>query len=297
MTLYILGALTILVPLVLVVWLSFGTVRSKLEWLLRFLLVGTVVLIFYRSGVWTVTSYYLRFSIIALFMVSAVYSFLKIRTGCWYVSETQWGRVGGTALLALLGVTLNVLTFSGAHYPDRRVSLKFPFTQGEYCVIQGGSNVMTNPFHSMSPNGKYAIDIVEINTLGNRAASIFPTSLTQYQIFGEVVRSPCKGHVVSAVSGLPDNLPPKVDREHSAGNHIVIECGEFKVMLAHLKESSIRISNGEIVKEGQPVGEVGNSGYSDEPHLHMQANSLDGEPIAIMFGDRFLSTNNLYVAR
>lgn len=298
MTIYILGTLIILLPLLLMTWLSFCKVKSKTEWLLRLIIVGSVVLICYRIGTWSITSYYIRFVIVAILVVATLISFHHIRAGLWHIPKERWFRVGSTALFSLPGILLGALTLIGASYSgNNTVSLKFPFGQGSYYVIQGGSNIMTNPFHSMASNGKYAIDIVEINDLGNRATAIFPEKLDQYHIFGDVVYSPCKGRVLITVSSLPDNMPVSVDREHPAGNHIVIECDSIKVMLAHLKEGSLITSQGDSVKEGQPVGEVGNSGYTDEPHLHIQANSHDGNPVAIMFGGRFLSINDLYVIK
>ncbi len=267
MTIYILGVLIILLPLLLIAWLSFSKVQTKSEWLLRLLFVGSIVLICYKIGTWSMTSYYMRFVIAALFLGSTLYSFHNIRAGLWHVPKEQWFRIGSTTLFSLLGILLSALTLSGAYYTgSNTINLKFPFGQGRYYVIQGGSNIMTNPFHSMALNGKYAIDLVKINNPGNRAATVFPEELAQYHIFGEVVHSPCNGRVVTTVSDLPDNIPTSVDREHPAGNHIVIECGSIKVMLAHLKEDSLKVSQGDNVKEGQPIGEVGNSGYTDEPH-------------------------------
>jgi len=52
---------------------------------------------------------------------------------------------------------------------------------------------MTNPFHSVTANGKYAVDIVKINRLGKRAKSLFLKHLSQYYIFGNEARSLCKG--------------------------------------------------------------------------------------------------------
>lgn len=298
MTIYILGTLIILLPLLLAAWLSFSKVKSKPEWLLRLILVGGVVLICYRIGPWSITSYYIRFVIAALFTGAAFFSFHHVRAGLWHIPKEQWYRVGSTALFSFLGILLGTLTFFGASYSGNdTVSLKFPFGHGSYYVIQGGSNIMTNPFHSMTLSGKYAIDIVEINNLGNRATTIVPEKLAQYHIFGKVVLSPCNGKVLTTVSDVPDNMPTNADREHPAGNYIVIECGSIKVMLAHLKEDSLIVSQGDKVKEGQPVSEVGNSGYTDEPHLHIQANSHDGNPVAIMFGERFLSINDLYVVK
>ncbi|WP_373019281.1 M23 family metallopeptidase [Thiomicrorhabdus sp.] len=253
--------------------------------------------IFYKIGPWAVTSYYLRYLTVAFFLIAALYSFLKVRTLSWSLSGGKWSYLGGIALLALCGILLGVKILSGTCCPDNPVKLAFPLGKGSYSILQGGSNGMTNPFHAMSEDGKYAIDIIEIGKLGNRATNFLPESLAQYHIFGNAVYSPCSGKVISAVDGLPDNMPTKVDREHTAGNHIVIKCKNIKVLLAHLKKGSVKIETGKSVKEGQRIGEVGNSGNSDEPHLHIQANRLDDQPVAILFGDRFVSTNDLYVVK
>lgn len=51
---------------------------------------------------------------------------------------------------------------------------------------------------------------------------------------------------------------------------------------------------GDAVTKGQLIGAVGNSGYSDEPHLHVQANTVDGRPVAIVFDGRFLAINDIH---
>ena len=109
---------------------------------------------------------------------------------------------------------------------------------------------MTNPFHGVSSSGMYAIDIVEINAMGNRAVNVFPTKLPQYHIFRNVVNSPCKGWVLAVVSSLPDNKPAFIGRERSAGNHIVIGCNSTRVRLAHLKKDSLKVGLGDDVLEG-----------------------------------------------
>lgn len=156
---------------------------------------------------------------------------------------------------------------------------------------------MTNPFHRVSSNGRYAVDIVKINNMGNRATSVIPSKLTQYHIFGDTVGSPCEGRIIKAVDGFPDNKTGSVDRVQSSGNHIIIDCSNTRVMLAHLKEGSLKITIKDYVQEGQTIAEVGNSGYTDEPHLHIQANTPEGNAVAIMFDDRFLSINDLYVVK
>ena len=40
--------------------------------------------------------------------------------------------------------------------------------------------------------------------------------------------------------------------------------------MAHLKHGSVTVRVGDVVRRGQPLAEVGNSGHTNEPHLHLQ---------------------------
>lgn len=57
-----------------------------------------------------------------------------------------------------------------------------------------------------------------------------------------------------------------------AGNHVVVELadGAGFVVLAHLREGSLRVGTGDAVTTGRAVGECGNSGNSTQPHVHLQ---------------------------
>jgi murein DD-endopeptidase MepM/ murein hydrolase activator NlpD len=64
--------------------------------------------------------------------------------------------------------------------------------------------------------------------------------------------------------------------------------------MAHLKRDSIVVKAGDAVNIGQEIAMIGNSGNSDEPHLHIQAQRFgsetapfSGEPIAMTFDGRF----------
>ena len=98
----------------------------------------------------------------------------------------------------------------------------------------------------------------------------------------------------AAVGTLPDNIPPATDFDHPGGNHVVISCQVGNVTLAHLQQDSLRVSIGGSVVSGQFIGRAGNSGYSDEPHLHIQANAIDGRPLPLNFNGKFLSVNSVY---
>ena len=61
------------------------------------------------------------------------------------------------------------------------------------------------------------------------------------------------------------------DAADATGNVIVIELdtGHF-VVLAHLRHGSLRVSEGDRVRTGDPLALVGNSGNTTMPHLHLQ---------------------------
>ncbi|MGV6818414.1 MAG: M23 family metallopeptidase [Thiotrichales bacterium] len=67
------------------------------------------------------------------------------------------------------------------------------------------------------------------------------------------------------------------------GNYVVIKNSRFFVLLCHMKEGSINVNTGDEVKLGQHIGEVGNSGASIQPHLHIQV--MENESIFPLFGN------------
>ena len=55
------------------------------------------------------------------------------------------------------------------------------------------------------------------------------------------------------------------------GNHIVIMHGPMEYSLyCHLLPNSILVKKGDIVKQGQKIAKLGDTGNSSEPHLHFQ---------------------------
>ena len=71
-----------------------------------------------------------------------------------------------------------------------------------------------------------------------------------------------------AIDGAPPWPAPGV---HPAGNLVVVETGGVQVFLAHLEPGSIVVRRGDPVQAGDPVGRVGCTGNSTEPHLHVHA--------------------------
>jgi murein DD-endopeptidase MepM/ murein hydrolase activator NlpD len=79
------------------------------------------------------------------------------------------------------------------------------------------------------------------------------------------------------------------------------------VILAHLKEGSLQVEVGDEVRPGMELGQIGNSGNTSEPHLHIHAvrgEVLDldellfhGEGVPIVFEGRFLRRNDRVAIR
>lgn len=66
------------------------------------------------------------------------------------------------------------------------------------------------------------------------------------------------------------------------------------MVLAHLRRNSVPVDIGDDVRAGQPLGAIGNSGNTSEPHLHIHAQTIpeegpwmSGEPLPILFDDEF----------
>ncbi|PSF08122.1 M23 family metallopeptidase [Marinobacter halophilus] len=56
-----------------------------------------------------------------------------------------------------------------------------------------------------------------------------------------------------------------------AGNYVAINCGGVFAILAHLRQGSIAVATGDRITTGDLLGQMGNSGNSSEPHLHLHA--------------------------
>ncbi|MCY7304867.1 MAG: M23 family metallopeptidase [Rhodoferax sp.] len=133
-----------------------------------------------------------------------------------------------------------------------------------------------------------------LDRIGLRARGMQPADPRAYFIYGARVLAPCAAEVVIAVDGLPDMRVPEVDRDHLAGNHLLLRCLQADVLLGHLQAGSVRVRVGSRVAVGEWLGLIGNSGNTGEPHLHIHAQGpgpteapLGGEPLAILFNGRF----------
>jgi hypothetical protein len=209
------------------------------------------------------------------------------------------------AIAALVAVSTLALSGRRAIGPAP-VDLGFPLAEGTYLVANGGSAEIVNahlatldlerarPYRGQS----YGVDIVKVGGWGSRVAGISPDEPEGFAIFGDSIRAPCAGRVVRATDGAPDSRPPGEPPLTLEGNHVILDCAGAWIVLAHMQRGTVEVTDGESVDAGDVLGLVGNSGNSDEPHLHVHAQTpgspaamLGGEPIPVTFGGRRLVRN------
>lgn len=299
-----LGITGLLVPAAVTVWQAAARASSRWEEALRLVAAGGLLLFAFFAVPWAFLSYYVRFVPLVGFTLAAARQLSRMRRLPGRAPHDLRRRIGRalTALTAVSALSLDLLLLRGSAYSGDPVALHFPLKGGAYYVLQGGDSPITNPFHRSDPAGRYALDIVKLNALGNRARRLLPMILEDYEIFGQTIYSPCTGEILRVQDGRADNQPPQADLEEPAGNHVLLQCEGVTLLLAHLMNGSVIPQPGERVKQGQPIGRVGNSGNTSEPHLHLQAIkpgggsvASGGEAVPMLLDGRFLSMNSVIV--
>jgi Peptidase family M23 len=296
-----------LVPAALLAWLAFFPMRRRWTYMVQMLCVGMVLFTFALLGLWMLPPWWVPYLFGALF----VHILAGQRLGPFSKPETRsdgWislMALGATALLAVYAVYLGVAGLKGRSPAGQTVvNIAMPLAQGSYLVAQGGSNKTLNEHYTTLDETvpRYAawrgqskgLDIIRIDRFGLRASGLLPENPAEYFTFDTPVLAPCDGPVVEALDGIRDMPVPQMDREHMLGNHVIIQCEGFFVVLAHFKKGSVLISKGQALKVGDKLGAMGNSGNSAEPHLHIHAqrdlpagSPISGEPLALSLNGKF----------
>ncbi len=297
-------AAQVLLPLGLVAWAGSRRHPSRLGWALAVVLAGGWIAAIRLAGVWLVVPWYLPLVFWGLLLAAIARALPTIRkrpllpTG-WHLAPPA------LAALALVAVSAAIAhALGGARVPGAPVELDPPLRGGTYLVANGGSSPLVSahletlgrePRFRRWRGQSYGVDLVRVDAAGRRGRGLLPRDPAAYFIFGDTVVAPCAGRVVASLDGLADLPVPEMDREHMAGNHVILECGGHWVLLAHLRRGSVLRRTGDGVEAGQPLGLVGNTGNTGEPHLHIHAQlpgtrdvPLGGEPVPVTIRGRYL---------
>jgi len=305
------AVLQVVIPVILLVRLFEARRRSLMAWTLFTAGVAIYIVAIAIAGVWLVLPWYTGLAYLFVIALAVLWRAGDVRTLRW----RPFGR------FAYVELVVAALLFTGASGllvesvaarlapAGAAINLSFPLRGGTYYVANGGGSELTNAHFKTLQNARfrdyrgqsYAVDIVRVDSRGLRASGVLPADLTRYASVGEAVLAPCDGSVVSAENGAADMPPPLTDRQQLAGNFVFLNCGSAHVLLGHLQQGSVSVRPGDRVTAGQRLGAIGNSGNSDEPHLHVHAQMvstgtrslLDARPVPVTFYGRALARNDV----
>lgn len=301
-------------PLGLIAWLAFAPPRSTTGFWLQSLAIGVALVAVSFVGIWTFPPWWTPFAFGALLVAVIVGSLVRRRS----LSHLPQGVVGWTVLAGSLALTFYAANevrgaWVGTTKPDGRVvDMASPLGPGTYLVANGGTSPSVNahaslldqsiPAHRLYRGTGHGVDLVALDRWGLRADGLLPADPRRYEIFGRPILAPCEGGVIAAVDGLPDLPVPQMDRNNLAGNHIILRCVEADILLGHFRKGSVRVRVGERLEVGDAIAEVGNSGNTSEPHLHINAQEpgaanapFSGSPIPIRIDGRYLVRNDRFI--
>lgn len=158
--------------------------------------------------------------------------------------------------------------YDASKFPETKrnsTPMRLPFKE-EWTVFWGGDTRALN-YHVAVKFQQNAFDIV-INNNGKSYKTDGKTN-EDYYSFGKEIIAPCDGEVVFAVDGIKDNVPGVANTMFVLGNSILLKTkNDEYILLAHFKQNSLKVKQGDRIKQGKLLGLSGNSGNSSEPHLH-----------------------------
>lgn len=303
-------AVQVALPLALIAWLAFLPAGSLAGRWLQAAGTGAFLFALSRVAQWAVPAWWLPLAYGGLWLVAVLSWVLHGRRAEVPLlpdAPKGWAGLALSMLLLGLGGWYGAQALAGrAPPPVKVVDIANPFAPGHYLVASGGSTPLVNahmrtldttverylPWRGQS----YAVDFTGLGPWGLRASGWRPADPAAYVIFGTELRAPCDGSVVAAEGGMPDFDVPHEDPVNRLGNHVILQCGDAEIVLAHMRRNSVTVVPGDAMSVGDRLGEVGNSGASAEPHLHIHAQRhaaegappISGEPLALRIDGRFL---------
>jgi Peptidase family M23 len=149
---------------------------------------------------------------------------------------------------------------------------------GDGCCDMSAHRLALNPIDGqLWAAERFAIDFTQLRPDGRLFAGE-RTKLESFSYFGADIHAVADGPVVSAVDGLPEQVPGAspagLPLDQYAGNHIVQDLGDGNYALyAHIKAGAVKVKVGDRLTVGQVIGSVGNTGNTDAPHLHFHVMS------------------------
>ena len=182
-------------------------------------------------------------------------------------------EVTAVAKIVDSGETLQALARIPVEYPEAKTDLHFPL-RGAWWTIQAAdwSDQHKREVYSQT----YALDFVKLgpNNLFFKGTGM---EIEDHFSWNQPVYATAGGKIAYACYDMPDIQPGLLpdtrifrdDPRRVLGNAVAISHanGEFSYY-GHLRQASLQVNDGAMVKRGALLGYVGNSGQSPGPHLH-----------------------------
>lgn len=293
----------VVVPLLLIAALAWRVNARSLA-IVRALSVGLYLLGVHLAGLWMDLPWWTVWLLWALFAASLMRSLTGRTASRAPVWLKAYALASWTALAALSAWLAGQAALGRIPPQGAAADLAFPLPPGQYLVVNGGSRPLVNahlktlqpstPRQARYRGQSHGVDLIALRADGRPVAGWRPRDPARHAIFGVAVLAPCNGQVTGALDGRPDMPVPIPDESRLEGNHVVLRCGDVQVLLAHLRQGSVRVRAGDQVQTGQQIGEAGNSGNTDAPHLHIHAqrpgedrNPFAADPLPLRFDGRY----------
>jgi len=148
---------------------------------------------------------------------------------------------------------------------------------------------------------RYALDFTYLDQVTGDLSASSGASLSDWYGFDVPVLAPANGVIEFVRADMPDNTFDEngnrifieefesYGHNASLGNFVVIsiEATESYLLMSHFRKGSVTASEGDRINSGELIGNIGLSGDTAYPHLHMQMQDgldpITSRPIPVSF--------------
>lgn len=174
-----------------------------------------------------------------------------------------------TMLLGAIAINLVQRKRPDPETYQQEIPYRLPM-RGTWSVWQGGITEETSRAWQL-PSQRYSYTFYKKDEAG-KTFSGDGTQLDDYYAWTQPVLAAADGTVIRMINDIRDYpVPGETDWQSgdSRGGYLMIRHGDKEYsVFAHLKRGSITVKKGDTVRQGQPIGLCGNSGFSTQPHFH-----------------------------